>query len=80
MSDRPLIGYYTCSCHNFATEAEWKKAYNQKLTIGDKVKHRCKGIEGEIFRVCPERGFVIVRYGKFESDKHLEHVEQLIKL
>jgi len=80
MSDRPEIGYYGCDCHNFATEAEWKIAYNQKLSTGDKVRRRCRGIEGEIVENLPERGFVIVRYGPLQSDLHLEHVEQLIKL
>lgn len=74
-----VLGYYSCSCHPFNSFQERDFYSRQKLRLGQKVKNRCKGISGEIIRILPERGFVIVRYGQLQSDCHLEHCEQLIQ-
>ena len=75
-----ITGYYGCDCHPFATWEECKAAYKQKFEVGQKVRHRHKEKEGIIDTVLPDKGFVIVKYGKLQSDRILAHVQQLIKL
>jgi heat shock protein HspQ len=52
--------------------------HNQKFKVGDKVKNRHTGSEGDIFEIHPEKGFVTVKYGELPCDQHLEHVATLI--
>lgn len=75
-----VIGLYTCSCHLFIDYDEAKKAKNQKLPIGSRVKHRCTQQIGVINELTNAKGYVIVKYGDLQKDNHLEHVQELIKL
>jgi hypothetical protein len=76
-----IIGLYGCQCHPYKDWNECKLFHFQKLEIGDKIKNRCTGKEGEIFKKYQEhKFFYTVKYGPLESDKQLEHSAQLIKL
>jgi len=75
-----IIGYYTCSCHPFTSREECDTEYKKILRPGQNVKNRCSGIEGVVYSIDAQKGFVVVKYGNNESDKHLEHVQGLIIL
>ncbi|WP_064967629.1 hypothetical protein [Tenacibaculum ovolyticum] len=75
-----VIGLYTCSCHLFKDYESAKKAKNQKLSIGSRVKHRCTQKVGFVNELTDTKGYVIVKYGDFPKDNHLDHVQELIKL
>ena len=75
-----VIGLYTCSCHLFKSYDDAKKAKNQKLPIGTRVKNRCTGTIGIVNELCKQKGYVIVKYGELPKDNHLEHVQELIKI
>ena len=48
MSKTIIMGYYGCDCHPYKSWKELKFYENQKLQVGDIVKHRCTGRVGEI--------------------------------
>jgi hypothetical protein len=79
--NKPFItGYYGCSCHPFNSWEECSKFHKQKFGFGEWVKHRCNGREGQIKSPTDEKGFVIVDFGGLQSDHHLEHSANLIKV
>lgn len=78
--DKGVIGLYTCSCHLFNNYEDSKKAKNQKLPINTNVKNRCSGKIGYVIELCKQKGYVIVKYGKYPKDNHLEHVQELLEL
>jgi heat shock protein HspQ len=78
MNTPQITGLYGCICHPFASWEECKAMHNQKLAIGQKVKNRHTCLEGEVFEIHPEKGFVTVKYGELQSNQHLEHVATLI--
>ena len=74
-----VIGLYTCSCHLFESYEQADAAAKQKLEVGEKVKERCSGEEGEVSEV-NKGGYVIVKYGERPCDHKLEHAQELIKI
>jgi len=80
-ANKPIItGLNGCSCHPFESWEECKKYHTQQLSIDTEVKNRCTGKIGKVIEVHTgsDKGFVIVKYGKYRSDEHLEHVASLI--
>ncbi|ULT44104.1 hypothetical protein KRR40_12505 [Niabella defluvii] len=77
-NEKPYItGYYGCTCHPFKSWTELDKAFRKKFRIGDKVRNRCSGLEGEVYKILPDRGFYVVKYGPLPRDQHLEHAQEL---
>jgi cobyrinic acid a,c-diamide synthase len=75
-----IIGLHTCSCHLFDSYEAANAAIKQKLPIGTPVKKRCGGASGIVHSISDQKGYVIVMYGPLPKDKHLEHVQRLIKI
>lgn len=75
-----IIGLYGCYCHPFKSWAECDNEHNKRLKIDDNVQNRHTCMNGIVCEILETKGFVIVKYGKRECDKHLEHVAELIKI
>lgn len=73
-----ITGFYGCSCHPFDSWEACDKAHNQKFIVGELVKNRCTGEVGDIYQICEEKGFYIVKYGELERDKRLQHAAELM--
>jgi len=75
-------GLHGCSCHPFENWDECNMMHKQTFAIGEKVKQRHTGKEGEIFEIYTgvEKGYVIVKYGKLPHDRVLEHVANLTRI
>lgn len=83
MGNEPYItGISGCKCHPFKSWEECEKAHKQKFNIGDNVQNRHTLELGTVDYVYPDpvdKGYVTVKYGPLERDKHMENVAMLIK-
>lgn len=77
--DIKITGLYGCSCHPFSSWEECDQYHNQILRPSTPVRQRHTGKTGTVDRIL-ERGFVIVKYGPYQSDLVQEHVANLENL
>lgn len=73
-----IIGYYGCSCHPFNSWEECEFRHSQKFKYSDVVRNRHNQNQGTVIRICEDKGFYIIKYGKNRSDEHLEHAANLL--
>lgn len=78
-----VIGTYSCHCHEFKTFEEAKKARSKKFELGQKVANRCTNQRKEIgfiHRILEEKGYYMVKFGKYQSDIELKHAEEIVSV
>jgi len=73
-----IKGLYGCYCHPFESWKECLKYQNQRMKIGEAVKHRHSGIVGIVTEL-GEHGYVTIKTGDLPRDIRSEHVQNLIK-
>jgi hypothetical protein len=74
-----ITGYYGCSCHPFNSWKECEMAHKRKFRIGDIVKHRCNGVQGEITQINGQGFYYVSTLGQLHAAR-LEPVKGQLKL
>lgn len=74
-----ITGLSGCNCHPFLNWADCDAAHTQTFDIGQKVKLRCHGRKGEIYKDFGQH-YWLVKFGPNESDKILYHSANLVKI
>tara|TARA_R110002126_G_scaffold78629_1_gene195639 strand:+ start:17970 stop:18266 length:297 start_codon:yes stop_codon:yes gene_type:complete len=93
-SNSHIIGLYGCYCHPYKSWEDLKYHEKKKLTLGQKVKHRCDKRQGVILgnvenTIYPDdltkepykvinKQFYDIKYGELPRDHQIIHVSNAI--